>query len=215
MTNPTPRVAQDQQADDTSEKIRKQQMRDLFAWWKQVNRDPDLEKSDFKIAFVIGDHINRDKGEAWPALETIAEECAVTKATVIAAVRRLTDAGYLAVDPGRAGRGHSSRYRRVLKKVQPLNLLPEPKRYSGREERAFGALACIFHKGSDIPNRADVWKLFGQVIDHGFDAEGLIDEATEYAASCDPETVTPLRDWLQKKISTPARVPAFKLGAAV
>jgi Helix-turn-helix domain len=126
MHSPAPRHAQ--------ESNRQHHVRDLFAWFRQVCRDPDLEKSDFKVAFVIGDHINRD-GEAWPGLETIAEESAITKVTVIAAVRRLTDAGWLAVEPGRAGSGHSNRYRLTLKKVQRLHLLPEPKRYSQQPEK--------------------------------------------------------------------------------
>jgi hypothetical protein len=117
-----------------ADRLAKQHTRDLFIWFRQVCRDPSLEKSDFKIAFVIGDHVNRTSGEAWPALETIADECSVKKDTVIAAVRRLTNAGYLAVDPGRAGRGMSNHYRLILK-VQPVDLLQQPKRSNGPAEK--------------------------------------------------------------------------------
>jgi hypothetical protein len=102
----------------------RQHTRDLHEWLREVCRDPGLECADFRIAYVIADHINRKSGEAWPALQTIAAEAALAKNTVIAGIRRLTHAGHLGLVPGRAGSGHSHHYR-LLKKVQPVDLLPK------------------------------------------------------------------------------------------
>ena len=96
--------------------------RDLFAWLNQVKADEGTPPSAFKVAFEIGQYLNRGTGEAWPSAERIAKGIAMSKATVIAMVRLLEARGHLAVEPGSQGRGHSHRYRMSLKR-QPADLL--------------------------------------------------------------------------------------------
>ena len=89
--------------------------RDLFAWLNQVKADSDLPPSAFKVAFEIGQYINRKSGEAWPSTDTIGKGIAMSKATVVEMVSRLKAGGHLDIDPGCQGRGHPNRYRLVLK----------------------------------------------------------------------------------------------------
>lgn len=98
--------------------------RQVFDWLRQVRDDDRLTYADFVIAFTIADHINRETGDAWPALQTIADLCKTTKNTVIASTRRMAKCGHLEIEPGRAGRGHSTRYR-LTEKVQSLHLLAD------------------------------------------------------------------------------------------
>jgi hypothetical protein len=112
--NNAAREAQDLRS-TPSEKSARQFTADLFAWLDQVALDRDLPSSAFKVAYVIGEHINRVSGEAWPASRTIAKACALSQPTVIELVPKLVANGHLALEPGRAGRGHSHRYQMVLK----------------------------------------------------------------------------------------------------
>jgi hypothetical protein len=89
--------------------------RELFQWLDQVAIDPDLPASAFKVAYVIGEHVNRQTGQAWPASRTIAKAAALAQPTVIELVPKLVANGHLALEPGRAGRGHSHRYSLIIK----------------------------------------------------------------------------------------------------
>ena len=107
--------AQERRAADNRASRSKHHTRNLHAWLNQVARDGSLPHSAFKVAYIIGEHINRDSGEAWPSTARIAEGCALSQSTVVGLVRQLEAAGHLAIDPGSAGRGHSHRYRMILK----------------------------------------------------------------------------------------------------
>src|SRR4029078_7818009 len=107
-------------------KSAKQHARDLFAWLDQIALDNDLPSSAFKVAYVIGQHINRQTGEAFPGSDRIAARIAMSQATVIEMVRKLDANGHPGVDQGRAGRGHANRYRMILK-PQPAEVSGSPK----------------------------------------------------------------------------------------
>jgi hypothetical protein len=92
--------------------------RDLFAWLHQVNADPDLPAAATKIALAISYHINRGNGEAWPSTITLAERASVNKSTASRMVRLLETSGHLSVENGCQGRGHSHRYRTIIKGAQ-------------------------------------------------------------------------------------------------
>ena len=77
--------------------------RDLFAWLNQVKADSDLPPSAFKVAFEIGQYINRKSGEAWPSTGTIGKGIAMSKATVIDMItvsRRATTSTSIPVPKG-------------------------------------------------------------------------------------------------------------------
>jgi len=92
--------------------------RDLFAWLHQVNADADLPAAATKIALAISYHINRGNGEAWPSTITLAERASVNKSTASRMVRLLETSGHLSVENGCQGRGHSHRYRTIIKGAQ-------------------------------------------------------------------------------------------------
>jgi hypothetical protein len=93
--------------------------RRLFLWMNQVKADPELSPVAFMVAYEIGQHFNsKHGGAAWPSSLTIATNIGVDKATVIRAVRQLRERGHLKVDPGKAGRGHSNRYRMAKPKIK-------------------------------------------------------------------------------------------------
>jgi hypothetical protein len=92
--------------------------RDLFAWLHQVNADPGLPAAATKIALAISYHINRGNGEAWPSTITLAERASVNKSTASRMVRLLETSGHLSVENGCQGRGHSHRYRTIIKGAQ-------------------------------------------------------------------------------------------------
>jgi hypothetical protein len=92
--------------------------RSVFVWLDQVVGDKDLPSSAFKVAYVIAQSINEETGEGFPGTKKIAARIAMSQPTVIAMVRQLQVSGHLGVLPGRAGRGHSNRYRMIVK-LQP------------------------------------------------------------------------------------------------
>ena len=111
---PQPQRAQIEEQAAATNRRAKQHIRNLHTWLRQVARDGSLPPSAFKVAYIIGDHINRESGDAWPSTARIAEGCALAQSTVVELVRRLQAAGHLAIEPGRAGRGKSHHYRMVL-----------------------------------------------------------------------------------------------------
>src|SRR5437899_9544252 len=115
MTNKTTAREAQEQPSTAPEKSAREFTGDIFRWLDQVAIDPDLPPSAFKIAYVIAEHVNRQSGVAWPSSRTIAKACALSQPTVIELVPKLVTNGHLALEPGRAGRGHSHRYRLILK----------------------------------------------------------------------------------------------------
>ena len=120
MTNKTTAREAQEQPSTAPEKSAREFTGDIFRWLDQVAIDPDLPPSAFKIAYVIAEHVNRQSGEAWPSSRTIAKACALSQPTVIELVPKLVANGHLALEPGRAGRGHSHRYR-LIPKDRPVD----------------------------------------------------------------------------------------------
>ncbi len=118
-------------------KSAKQHTRDLFTWLNQVVSDGELPSSAFKVAYIIGNYVNRASGDAWPSTARIALDCALSQSNVVAMKDRLKARGHLEIEPGSPGRGHSNHYRMILKhqptdasvpaKHQPTNALVMPK----------------------------------------------------------------------------------------
>jgi hypothetical protein len=116
---------------------RTQKIRNYFAWLDQVLADKTLPDTDFKVAYVIGQHVNASLGVAWPSAMRIAEVASVDKATVLRSVDRLQKAGHIAVEPGKQGRGHANRYRLILKGA-PAHLFEDGKGAVDDLKGAFG-----------------------------------------------------------------------------
>ncbi|MDF2602208.1 MAG: hypothetical protein K0Q54_5031, partial [Methylobacterium brachiatum] len=88
--------------------------RDLIAWQNQVVADRELTPLAFHVAYVIGQHLNRESRDAWPSQVRLAEILQVNERSVRNAVEQLRSRGHLSVTV-RHGRGDSNRYRIILK----------------------------------------------------------------------------------------------------
>jgi hypothetical protein len=100
----------------------------IFRWLHQVNGDPELPASAASIAIYLSGRFNEeDDGEAWPGFDKIAEQCHLSKSVVVVGLRKMVERGHLRSEPGRAGRGHSTRYWMVEKGRIP-DLFEQPKR---------------------------------------------------------------------------------------
>jgi hypothetical protein len=112
----------------------------VFTWLKVVNFDPNLQPSDFKVAFDIAERTDTS-GTCYPGIQTIADRTALNKKTILVSVDRLAAAGYLAVEKGSRGCGTSNRYRLITpqEKVRALHLFEEAKRSNRREEKVHSA----------------------------------------------------------------------------
>jgi len=88
----------------------------VFKWLHQVNEDAELPKSTGKIAIYLSGRFNeKEDGEAWPGFGTIADKCHLSKSVVVVGLRKMEERGHIRVEPGRPGRGHSTRYWMVEK----------------------------------------------------------------------------------------------------
>jgi|SRR6266851_2771097 DNA-binding MarR family transcriptional regulator len=92
---------------------RTEHTRTVFKWLNQVKHDRDL--TGLAVAFEISQHVNHNTGEGYPSSTRIAKNLGLAHSTVLAAVDRLEARGHLSVERGRQGRGHSHRYRMIIK----------------------------------------------------------------------------------------------------
>src|ERR1700722_1083558 len=94
-----------------------------FQWLDQVAADPAVTAAGFVLAYRIAKHLNRGTGDAWPSQATLAAEARMTVRGVRGLSYQLEAAGLLSVLASQ-GRGHSCRYRPVLrdKPTEPQQL---------------------------------------------------------------------------------------------
>jgi hypothetical protein len=92
----------------------------LFTWLNQVEADPDLPASTFKVAYRIGQSFNKDTLWGFPGLEYIASKTVQRKQTVLEAVKHLVAKGHIEVRKGSPGRGRSNHYRPLLKGTETV-----------------------------------------------------------------------------------------------
>jgi hypothetical protein len=95
-----------------------------FQWLDQIAADPAVTAAGFLLAYRIAKHINRETGDAWPSQPLLATEMRLTVRSVRELSDQLEAAGHLNVIASR-GRGHSCRYRLILK-AGPVQPAPEP-----------------------------------------------------------------------------------------
>jgi hypothetical protein len=97
-----------------------------FQWLDQVAADPAVTAAGFVLAYRIAKHLNRGTGDAWPSQVTLAAEARMTVRGVRGLSDQLEAAGHLSVLASQ-GRGHSCRYRPVIRgaEIEPAPV-PEP-----------------------------------------------------------------------------------------
>jgi hypothetical protein len=79
-----------------------------FGWLERIAGDDRLTASAIRVAVILSKFINRESGEAWPSLKTLAAETRMPERTVGYAIKVLCEAGHLG--KRRAGFGKSNRY---------------------------------------------------------------------------------------------------------
>jgi hypothetical protein len=92
--------------------------RNLFGWLSQVARDDGLPPTAARLAIILSSYVNRESGDAWPAVPTLARNLGVVENSVRKALRAMVAAGHLEIDAG-GGRAATHRYRPVLKDALP------------------------------------------------------------------------------------------------
>ena len=70
-------------------------------------RDARLKASDFRIGFLITQHVNLRQGFAFPSVARLAKEANTSVSTVKTAIGRLVNAGYFRISrPHRSSTNH-------------------------------------------------------------------------------------------------------------
>jgi hypothetical protein len=86
--------------------------RQKMLWLNSVFFDPKVRASTCRIAYIIGDHLNRITGDAWPAQSTIARRMGTSSKTVYRGLKELEAKGRLKISRG--GRSGTLRYAPVF-----------------------------------------------------------------------------------------------------
>jgi hypothetical protein len=126
----------------------------LFAWLNQVKADTSLPASAFKVAYELGQFINRAAFEkdavlaAWPSLETISAGIVMSERTARDMVARLQSRGHLHIKVGH-GPGHPSRYTFLMQnRPETGSQLP----HSEEQNRQPTAALAETETGSQLPH---------------------------------------------------------------
>jgi hypothetical protein len=82
-------------------------------WLRQVVLHRDAPASVIKVAVIVGYHINRKTGLAFPGMRTIAKLTSLSTSTINKAVKWLQTFGYLEIQPGKT-RNATNRYLPIL-----------------------------------------------------------------------------------------------------
>jgi Helix-turn-helix domain len=120
--------------------------RQVFEFLYGVMRDHELPPSAETIAVCLTRYFSRKHGgAAWPALETIAKDTGVNKSTAQRTLLRMGKRGHLHIEPGKQGRGHSSKYWMASgqEKLHQRNFKAEEKLQTAELKVAFeGSKSC-------------------------------------------------------------------------
>lgn len=112
--------------------------RDLIGWQNQVVADRELTLLAFHVAFVIGQHVNRESGDAWPAQGRLCDMLSISRRGLQKSIDQLVERGHLAVTVQR-GRNGSNRYRPVLKNAHAGSHLESDNAHAGSHLNGQGA----------------------------------------------------------------------------
>lgn len=77
---------------------------EAMAWAKKVRVG---DQSARLVLFVLADYADAD-GLTYPSFATLAHDCEVDRKTVIRAIKRLSDKGFLSIEPRKRGNGSAS-----------------------------------------------------------------------------------------------------------
>lgn len=80
-----------------------------FEWLKLVAADAELTPAAFKLAFLIGEHFNRETGKAWPGTDRLCVKMGSDRRNVTRLLDQLEKRGWLVIDR-RKGPKHTNIY---------------------------------------------------------------------------------------------------------
>src|SRR5262249_51390390 len=81
-------------------------------------RGAGLTANEYRVAVELSEYAAVGKPVVWPAVDTLAADCAVSRSTVIRALNRLEAKAVITCAGGRnGGRGRSTRWRLLVKGV--------------------------------------------------------------------------------------------------
>jgi hypothetical protein len=83
-------------------------------WLKAVMADDGVPPLGFKLAYALSEYVNKETGEAWPSVTTLAADAHISERSAWKFLRILQERGHLAVETG-AGRAATNRYQLTLK----------------------------------------------------------------------------------------------------
>jgi hypothetical protein len=72
--------------------------KDLACWYEQLLRDcgaRELNATDYLVGVVVGRHVNKKSGTAWPGMETLAKDTGVSLRHVKRCIPKLESRGHL------------------------------------------------------------------------------------------------------------------------
>jgi hypothetical protein len=130
--------------------------RTLFEWLNQVADDVAVPPGAFKLAYVIGQHLNRKTGIAFPKQGALAVAVGTSVRTVRTLLDQLEAAGHLSIT-GTGGRQRPNDYRPILKTRK------ETSTFSENEETGF--LVSDEKPGNPA---SETWKFSAQNVEAGF-----------------------------------------------
>ena len=92
--------------------------RTMFVWLNRIAADPAISPLGFKLAFIVGQHINRRTCDAWPTQKTLQKKVGASNRGVQKLLKTLQAQGHLTIIPG-GGRRVSNRYRMAFGNQAP------------------------------------------------------------------------------------------------
>ena len=88
-------------------------IRDRFRWLDQILADPAATSADLQVAYIIATRfLNREKGFAWMAIDTLAQIDGRSARRVQQSLSRLRARRHLQIT--RQGKGNASHYRMTV-----------------------------------------------------------------------------------------------------
>ncbi len=85
------------------------QYSDKAVWISKLCRDHNFSASEKVVGIALCHYFNTKTGDAWPSISRLEEDAGTSRRTVIRALKKLEQAGYLKAQRAR-GRGQSNLY---------------------------------------------------------------------------------------------------------
>ena len=123
-----------------------------FDWYRWAKSQKGLSPPEKAVLVTIADYFNDEKGAAWPAQDTLAEDTSYSRATIHRACKSLRQRGLLTWSKSLLPSGHFSSNRYVLHRVADRVVATS---HEAKEETAMlqiGGLPCSTAQQKPLDN---------------------------------------------------------------